>query len=88
MNFNFDLVISACFKIPLCQCLTLNRPLCAEWLHSSPHRCQEEPDGYCHHSAGVQRQAGRRVQERLHPTAPGLTGGTHRHGVPAAGAQC
>ena len=59
----------------------------SEWLHPAPHRSQEEPDGHCHHADWIRRHAQRRVQERIHATAPGRAGGTHRHGVSAARAQ-
>lgn len=56
----------------------------SEWLYSTAHRCQEEPDGDRHHAAGVRSRYKRRHAAGHQSSAPGSTGGQCGHGDAAA----
>ena len=60
--------------------LPLSCPPESERLHSSPHRCQEEPDGNRHSSAAVRSRDQHPDQAGRHPAPSGLPGGPRRHG--------
>lgn len=57
--------------------------LAPEWLHSSAHSGQAEPDGGGQLPAAERGDAQCRVPAGHHAPAPGLTGGAARHRGPA-----
>lgn len=62
--------------------------LCAEWLHTTPHRSEEEPSSDRHCPAAVRSGDQRLDQAGCESSTPGLSGGSHGDGIPAAGERC
>lgn len=64
--------------------LSVNLVSCPEWLHSSPHCSQKEPDKHCFSAAAVRSRDQCSNQAGGQPATPGIPGGTRWDGQPAA----